>query len=70
MGHCINAWIQRLLVPAGVVAIFVMLHLGFGVRRTLAILVPIFAMLTLAMVVTNPGPRAKGLMEGLKSRFR
>ena len=70
MGHRISAWIQRLLVPVGVVATFVMLHLGFGVRRTLAILVPVLAMLKLAMVVASPGPRAKGVVEGLKSRFR
>jgi len=70
MGHRINAWIQRLLAPVSVVATFLMLHLGFGVWRTLAILMPIFAMLMLAMVVANPGPRAKGLVEGLKSRFR
>jgi hypothetical protein len=70
MGHRTNVWIQRSLVPAGVVATFVMRHLGFGVWRTLIILLPIFALLVILMLVAEPGPRAKGFVEGLKSRFR
>ncbi len=70
MGHRINVWIQRLVIPAFVVATFVMRHLGFGVWRTLIILLPIFAMLVILTVVAEPGTRAKEFVEGLKSRFR
>ena len=70
MGHRVNEWIQRLLVPAGVIAAMVMLYLGFGVWRTLTILSPVFGLLMLVMIIVDPGPRAKGFVDGLKSRFR
>jgi len=70
MGRRANVWIQRLMVPVAVFAAVVMRHLGFGVWPTLAILIPILGLLMLGMIVTDPGPRAKGLVEGLKSRFR
>jgi hypothetical protein len=70
MGHRINVWIQRLLVPVAVVATLVMLRWGLGVLWTLAVVLPILAALMLVMVVVDPGPRAKGFVEGLKSRFR
>jgi hypothetical protein len=70
MGHRINEWIQRLLVPVGVTAAMVMLYLGFGVWRTLAILLPVFGLLMLVMIIVDPGPRAKEFVDGLKSRFR
>jgi hypothetical protein len=70
MGHRINVWIQKLIVPAGAVAALVMRHQGFGVWRILIILLPVLALLMLVMIATDPGPRAKSFMEGLKSRFR
>ena len=70
VGHDINKWIQRLLVPGFAVAPMVLLHLGFRIWRVLAILSPIFAALMLTMIVLDPGPRAKPLIDGLKSRFR
>jgi len=70
MGHRINVWIQILLVPMGVASAFVMRHLGFGVWRMLTILLPIFGLLMLATIVADPGPRAKGFVEGLKRHFR
>jgi hypothetical protein len=70
MGHRVNEWIQRLLVPVcGIVAI-TLLHLGFGVRGTVATLLPLFGVLILAMIIVDPGPRTKGFVEGLKSRLR
>ncbi len=70
MGHRMNVWIQRALVPAVVVATFLMRHLGFGTWRILIIVLPIFATLTIFMIVADPGPRAKKVVEGLKSRLR
>jgi len=70
MGHRMNVWIQRLLVPGFIVATFGMRLLGFGVWRSLAILVPVLGLLVVVMIVADPGPRAKGFVEGLKSRFR
>ena len=68
MGHGMNEWIGHLTVPAGVVAMLVVVHFRLGAWRTVAILLPIFGLLV--MIVANLGPRAKGLVEGLKSRFR
>ena len=69
MGHRINQWISRLLVPIFVVATMAMLHLGVGGWRILAILLPIFALLMLLTILLDPGPRTKGFVEELKSRF-
>jgi hypothetical protein len=70
MGHRMNVWIQRLLVPGFIAATFGMRLLGFGVWRSLAILVPVLGLLVVVMIVADPGPRAKGFVEGLKSCFR
>ncbi len=70
MGHSINEWIGGLIVPVGVVAAMTLLHLGFSVWRTLAILLPVLGALMLVMIVADPGPKAKGFVDGLKSRFR
>ncbi|MFZ0276803.1 MAG: hypothetical protein WA254_23320 [Candidatus Sulfotelmatobacter sp.] len=70
MGHRINVWIQRMLIPIGVVVAIIMRHLGFGVWRMLAVLLPILGLLMLVTILVDPGPRAKELAEGLKSRFR
>jgi heme A synthase len=70
MGHRINEWIARLLVPVCVVATMAFLHLGFSVRLTLALLLTLFGVLTFAMIVVDPGPRTKGFVEGLNSRLR
>jgi uncharacterized membrane protein len=70
MGHRINVSIQRLSLPGCVVAALVLQHRGFGFGRILVILFPIFGALMLVSIFLNPGPRAKGFVEGLKSRFR
>ncbi len=70
MGHRINQWTQRLLAPCLVVATMVLLHLRYSVWRIVAIELPLFALLTLAMIFVDPGPKTRGLVEGLKSRFR
>jgi len=70
MGHRLNLLVQRSLVPCLVVAMMVLLHLGYSAWRTAAILLPIFGVLMLAMIFMDPGPRAKGFVEGLKSHFR
>jgi hypothetical protein len=70
MGHRINEWTSRLMAPAFVLATMVMLYLGFGVWRILAILLPIFGLLMLVMIFANPGPKTRGFVEGLRSRFR
>jgi len=70
MGHTINKWIQRLLAPGLAVVTMVLLHLGFSIWRALAILLPIFGVLMLAMIALDPGPRAKPFVNGQKSRFR
>jgi hypothetical protein len=70
MGHRINVWIQRLLVPCAVIASMALLHFGFGVLKTVAVMLSIFVVLMLCMIAVDPGPRAKGFVEGLRSRLR
>jgi hypothetical protein len=70
MGHPINAWVQRLLVPSAVIATLVLLHFGFGVLKALAILLPIFGVLMLFLIAVDPGPKTKGFVEGLRNRLR
>jgi hypothetical protein len=70
MGHRINKWLQRLLVPACVIATITLLHLGFTVRWTLAILLLLFGLASVGMIIAEPGHRTKGFAEGLKSRLR
>ena len=70
MGHRTNEWVQRLLAPVAAIATVALLHFGFGLLKTLAIILPIFAVLMLFLIAIDPGPRAKGFVEGLKSRLR
>jgi len=70
MGHRVNIWIQRLLGPIVVVGVMVLRWTGFTFLRTVVILVPFLGILTVVMVLVDPGPRAKGFVEGLKTRFR
>jgi hypothetical protein len=70
MGHPTNEWIQRLSIPICILATIMMLHLGFGLWRILAILLPIFGLLMLAMIAAGPGPKTKNFVEGLKRHFR
>jgi hypothetical protein len=69
MGHRINEWIQRLLIPVCVIAAILLLRLGFSAWRTLAIVMPLFGVLILVMVVLDPGPKMRGFVAGLKSRL-
>jgi len=70
MGHRVNEWIQRLLVPVCAITAITLMQLGYSVRRTLEILIPLFGVLILVMVVVDPGHRTKGFVEGLKNRLR
>jgi hypothetical protein len=70
MGHRMNEWIQWLLVPGFAISTILLMHLGFSVWRTLTIVLPLFVILMFVMVVVDPGPRAKGFVEGLKNRLR
>jgi uncharacterized protein YacL len=68
MRHRINEWVQRLLVPGLVIATLVLLRLGFTVSKILTIILPIFLALLVLVIVVDPGPRAKELLESLRSR--
>jgi hypothetical protein len=70
MGHRINVWVQRLLGPIATIATLALLHFGFGVLKTLAIILPMFGVLILFMIAVDPGPRAKEFVEGLRNRLR
>jgi hypothetical protein len=35
-----------------------------------AIILPLFMVVTLLLIAVDPGPRAKGFVEGLKNRLR
>jgi hypothetical protein len=70
MRHRINEWIQRLVVPILAIAAFVLLRIGFNLSRILLILGSFLIAAMLAMVLVDPGPRTKGFVEGIKSRFR
>jgi uncharacterized membrane protein len=70
MGHRVNEWIQWLLIPVLVVTAIALFLLGFGFWKALVILAPILIASMAVMVLVNPGPRAKGFVEGLKTHFR
>jgi hypothetical protein len=70
VGHRLNLWIQRLLIPVLVVTAIALFRLGSGFWRSLVILAPILIASMAVMVLVDPGPRTKGFVEGLKSRFR
>jgi len=70
MRHRINEWIQRLVIPILAIAQFVLLRIGFNLSRILLILGSFLIAAMLAMVLVDPGPRTKGFVEGIKSRFR
>jgi hypothetical protein len=48
----------------------VLLYLRYSVWRAVAIELPIFALLMLAMIFVDPGPKARGFVEEVKNRFR
>lgn len=70
MGHRINEQIQRLIVPGAVIATLTLSHLGLSVLKTPAIVLPIAGVLMLFSILLDPGPRAKGFVEGLKNLLR
>jgi hypothetical protein len=70
MGHRINEWVQKLLVPCLVVAAMVLAHFGFGVLKIVAIILPILIVLMLFLIAVDPGPKARGFVEGLRNRLR
>jgi hypothetical protein len=43
-------------------------HFGFGFLKTVAITASISVALMFVMIAVDPGPRAKGFMEGLRDR--
>ncbi len=70
MGHRINVWVQRLMVPGAVITTLALLHFGFGIPKVLAIILPIFVGLMLVLIAVDPGPRAKEFVERLRNRLR
>ncbi|MFZ0956048.1 MAG: hypothetical protein WAN60_06880 [Candidatus Sulfotelmatobacter sp.] len=57
------------MAPIFALATMAMLHLGVSGWRILEILLPVFALLMFLTIFLDPGPRAKGLVEEVKSRF-
>jgi len=45
-------------------------HFGFGFLKTMAITASISVALMFALIAVDPGPRAKGFVEGLRNRLR
>ena len=70
MGDRINVWIQRLFVPCTGIAAMALPHFGFGFLNAVAITASISVALMLVMIAVDPGPRAKGFVEGLRNRLR
>jgi uncharacterized iron-regulated membrane protein len=68
MGHHINKWVQRLLAPGAAIGAIALLHFGFGVGKTLAIMLFALAVLMLFLTAVDPGPKAKRFVEGLRNR--
>lgn len=48
----------------------VLAHFGFGVLKIVAIILPIFIVLMLLLIAVDPGPKARGFVEGLRNRLR
>jgi hypothetical protein len=69
MGQRINVWVQRLLIPAFVMAALVLMH-EFSVFKTLIILLPIFVALMLILIIVDPGPRTKAFVDSVRNRTR
>jgi hypothetical protein len=69
MGHRINEWVQKLLVPCLAITAMALAHFGFGVLKIVAIISPIFIVLMLFLIAVDPGPRTKGFVEGLRNRL-
>lgn len=63
MGHRINVWIQRSLAPTGVIVASVLLLLKVSAAEILAILLSLLILSMTVMILADPGPRAKGLVE-------
>jgi hypothetical protein len=70
MGDRINGWIQRLFVPCTGIAAMALPHFGFGFLNAVAITASIPVALMFVMIAVDPGPRAKGFVEGLRNRLR
>jgi hypothetical protein len=70
MGHRINERVQKLLVPCLVIASATLAHFGVSILRTVTIIAPIFIVAMLFLIAVDPGPRAKGFVEGLRNRLR
>lgn len=68
MGHRINVWVQRLLAPGFAVAGMILIGLGLGAYKILAILLPSFVAVMVLLIVLDPGPRAKAFVESLRHR--
>jgi len=70
MGHRKTAWIQRLIFSGTVIAGMVVGRFGFGIVKTLAIILAICSVMALSLIAVSPGPRAKEFVEGLRNRLR
>jgi hypothetical protein len=70
MGHRINEWVQRLLVPCLAIAAITFTKFGFNIGKTLAILLTIFSVIMLFIIAIDPGPRTKGIVDSLRDRLR
>lgn len=66
MGHRIDIWIQRLLVPIAAILAMLLWHFGLGIRRLSGIIVVVVGLALFLTVVLDPGPKAKEAF----SRFR
>ena len=69
MSHRANEWIQRLLAPLCVIVAVILVQLGVGLWRTVATILSLFCALVLVTIVVDPGPKTKGFVEVLRSRF-
>jgi len=45
-------------------------HFGLGILKIVAIILPIFVSLMIFLIAVDPGPSAKGFVEGLRNRLR
>lgn len=70
MGHRFNVWVQRLLAPGFVIAAWILFHFGFTGLKTVVVLLLIYVALMFVLIVVDPGPRARALVESLRNRAR
>ena len=70
MGHRINIWVQKLLVPCLAIIAIALLHFGFSILKIMAMISAIFIVLMTFLIAVDPGPRAKGFVDGLRNRLR